>query len=432
MAPNHKRSSSIDPLPEDVMYLATEINSRVIGALSRMAQKLQKNGSNLPQDGFNFQTNSSNFQQNGHFEHQFESPDSPELPRREPESPEPFVRAEGFEKELLDFEKSPLANLDISRISPTDEDLDCSNLILKQPTVKPTDAPTDPSDETNYLKVPLIVNRTNRIYQTVNQLLEEKKENQGEIEELKKQIASLESKLNSSQNENQSLRSQNILLKSRVENQVASEMKDFNEKEDLYKRTINSKDQEISCLEKRIQGLLTRQRHDAEVNQRRVRDLENQLAAANEKINAKKSEINCLVETVSKQSSEIISLEFKLRQQSALIAENSKKKPSVNFSNHSLTFNGQSPIFAIRRLLHLNKSLIYQKQYLIFRMKGFEQNEKVNLRMLAMINSVSYDSIESLPLTSSKSKFRSLVIAVISISRMKFLVKKWTAVKQIS
>ncbi|XP_069081596.1 pericentrin-like [Pleurodeles waltl] len=76
------------------------------------------------------------------------------------------------------------------------------------------------------------------------------------------------------------------------------------------------------------------------------------------------------------------------------------------------------------------KALVYQKKYLLLLLGGFQDCEQATLSMIARMG--VYPSPVDLQVVSTHShaftKFRSTVRAVIAISRLKFLVKKWQKV----
>ncbi|NXJ79476.1 PCNT protein, partial [Trogon melanurus] len=73
------------------------------------------------------------------------------------------------------------------------------------------------------------------------------------------------------------------------------------------------------------------------------------------------------------------------------------------------------------------KALVYQKKYLLLLLGGFQECEQATLSVIARMG--IYPSPADLPLSGSRSrpftKFRCAVRAVIAVSRLKFLVKKW-------
>ncbi|NWZ06493.1 PCNT protein, partial [Agelaius phoeniceus] len=75
------------------------------------------------------------------------------------------------------------------------------------------------------------------------------------------------------------------------------------------------------------------------------------------------------------------------------------------------------------------KALVYQKKYLLLLLGGFQDCEQATLSLIARMG--IYPSAD-LQLSASHSrpftKFRCAVRAIIAISRLKFLVKKWNKV----
>ncbi|NXB86187.1 PCNT protein, partial [Vidua chalybeata] len=75
------------------------------------------------------------------------------------------------------------------------------------------------------------------------------------------------------------------------------------------------------------------------------------------------------------------------------------------------------------------KALVYQKKYLLLLLGGFQDCEQATLSLIARMG--IYPSAD-LQLSGSHSrpftKFRCAVRAIIAISRLKFLVKKWNKV----
>ncbi|NWU71537.1 PCNT protein, partial [Pterocles burchelli] len=73
------------------------------------------------------------------------------------------------------------------------------------------------------------------------------------------------------------------------------------------------------------------------------------------------------------------------------------------------------------------KALVYQKKYLLLLLGGFQDCEQATLSLIARMG--IYPSPADLQLSGLRShpftKFRSTVRAIIAVSRLKFLVKKW-------
>ncbi|XP_061858246.1 pericentrin isoform X3 [Colius striatus] len=78
------------------------------------------------------------------------------------------------------------------------------------------------------------------------------------------------------------------------------------------------------------------------------------------------------------------------------------------------------------------KALVYQKKYLLLLLGGFQDCEQATLSLIARMG--IYPSPADLQLSGSRSrpftKFRCAVRAVIAVSRLKFLVKKWNKVSR--
>ncbi|XP_075009967.1 pericentrin isoform X2 [Calonectris borealis] len=78
------------------------------------------------------------------------------------------------------------------------------------------------------------------------------------------------------------------------------------------------------------------------------------------------------------------------------------------------------------------KALVYQKKYLLLLLGGFQDCEQATLSLIARMG--IYPSSADLQLSGSRSrpftKFRCAVRAIIAVSRLKFLVKKWNKVSR--
>ncbi|NWI59762.1 PCNT protein, partial [Calyptomena viridis] len=76
------------------------------------------------------------------------------------------------------------------------------------------------------------------------------------------------------------------------------------------------------------------------------------------------------------------------------------------------------------------KALVYQKKYLLLLLGGFQECEQATLSLIARMG--IYPSPADLQLSGPQprpfTKFRCAVRAIIAISRLKFLVKKWNKV----
>ncbi|XP_074452392.1 pericentrin isoform X2 [Larus michahellis] len=78
------------------------------------------------------------------------------------------------------------------------------------------------------------------------------------------------------------------------------------------------------------------------------------------------------------------------------------------------------------------KALVYQKKYLLLLLGGFQDCEQTTLSLIARMG--FYPSPADLQLSGSRSrpftKFRCAVRAIVAVSRLKFLVKKWNKVSR--
>ncbi|KFQ25554.1 Pericentrin, partial [Merops nubicus] len=76
------------------------------------------------------------------------------------------------------------------------------------------------------------------------------------------------------------------------------------------------------------------------------------------------------------------------------------------------------------------KALVYQKKYLLLLLGGFQECEQATLSLIARMG--VYPCPADLQLSASRSrpftKFRCAVRAIVAVSRLKFLVKKWNKV----
>ncbi|KFZ69605.1 Pericentrin, partial [Podiceps cristatus] len=78
------------------------------------------------------------------------------------------------------------------------------------------------------------------------------------------------------------------------------------------------------------------------------------------------------------------------------------------------------------------KALVYQKKYLLLLLGGFQDCEQATLSLIARMG--IYPCPADLQLSGARSrpftKFRCTVRAIIAVSRLKFLVKKWNKVNR--
>ncbi|GBM04463.1 hypothetical protein AVEN_197882-2 [Araneus ventricosus] len=84
-----------------------------------------------------------------------------------------------------------------------------------------------------------------------------------------------------------------------------------------------------------------------------------------------------------------------------------------------------------KRSMSYNKSLVYQKKYLLMLLRGFQVTERATLAWLhRMDNDISPrsqgdDFVVSEPLLRGRSLFRSAALVIVAIQRMKFYVRRW-------
>ncbi|NXK95001.1 PCNT protein, partial [Formicarius rufipectus] len=74
------------------------------------------------------------------------------------------------------------------------------------------------------------------------------------------------------------------------------------------------------------------------------------------------------------------------------------------------------------------KALVYQKKYLLLLLGGFQDCEQATLSLIARMGVQPSPAHLQRPGARPVSRFRCAVRAVIAVSRLKFLVKKWNKV----
>ncbi|CAL1280063.1 unnamed protein product [Larinioides sclopetarius] len=90
-----------------------------------------------------------------------------------------------------------------------------------------------------------------------------------------------------------------------------------------------------------------------------------------------------------------------------------------------------------KRSMSYNKSLVYQKKYLLMLLRGFQVTERATLAWLhRMDNDISPrsqgdDSVVSEPPLRGRSLFRSAALVIVAIQRMKFYVRRWRQLARI-
>uniref|UniRef100_A0A8C6JEK0 Uncharacterized protein n=1 Tax=Melopsittacus undulatus TaxID=13146 RepID=A0A8C6JEK0_MELUD len=115
-------------------------------------------------------------------------------------------------------------------------------------------------------------------------------------------------------------------------------------------------------------------------------------------------------------------------------AESELAKASAGIANRPLVETSSPKLQRLyRKYLRaesFRKALVYQKKYLLLLLGGFQDCEQATLSLIARMG--IYPSPADLQLSGSRSrpftKFRCAARAIIAISRLKFLVKKWNRV----
>lgn len=115
-------------------------------------------------------------------------------------------------------------------------------------------------------------------------------------------------------------------------------------------------------------------------------------------------------------------------------AESELAKASAGIANKPLVETSSPKLQRLyRKYLRaesFRKALVYQKKYLLLLLGGFQDCEQATLSLIARMG--IYPSPADLQLSGSRSrpftKFRCAARAIIAISRLKFLVKKWNKV----
>ncbi|XP_009319102.1 PREDICTED: pericentrin [Pygoscelis adeliae] len=115
-------------------------------------------------------------------------------------------------------------------------------------------------------------------------------------------------------------------------------------------------------------------------------------------------------------------------------AESELAKATVEIENKPVVENSSPKLQRLyRKYLRaesFRKALVYQKKYLLLLLGGFQDCEQATLSLIARMG--IYPSPADLQLSGSRSrpftKFRCAVRAIIAVSRLKFLVKKWNKV----
>ncbi|NXN37143.1 PCNT protein, partial [Rhinoptilus africanus] len=112
-------------------------------------------------------------------------------------------------------------------------------------------------------------------------------------------------------------------------------------------------------------------------------------------------------------------------------AESERAKATVEIENKPVAEASSSKLQRLyRKYLRaesFRKALVYQKKYLLLLLGGFQDCEQATLSLIARMG--FYPSPADVQLPGSRSrpftKFRCAVRAIVAVSRLKFLVKKW-------
>lgn len=235
-----------------------------------------------------------------------------------------------------------------------------------------------------------------------------------------------------------------------------AEQAEFNEQIQQLKKYIKDQAKEINSYEAKVASLLSKieslklQNDLMKSHEKRIEELEFQIKTAEEISIVKRDKIKQLMDTISKQSNEI-----KLLTQPTLNMESSVKskchvtrdasveaKIASKWSSLDIAdlASGHLQLHLLKKTLHEKRSLIYQKQYLLNVLSGFQMSEQAILALMSNMGDASIDDsytrlMKKTTLNSGslyldpKSRFRSAVYAVISLTRMKKLVAKWSLPK---
>ncbi|KAK2826430.1 hypothetical protein Q5P01_020644 [Channa striata] len=112
----------------------------------------------------------------------------------------------------------------------------------------------------------------------------------------------------------------------------------------------------------------------------------------------------------------------------AKVAAETENRPITDLTNNSKV---QRLYERYLRAESFRKALVYQKRYLLLLLGGFQECEQVTLCLIARMGARSSPPLSSqrTPLT----RFRAAVRAVIAVSRMRFLTRKWQrAIRRLS
>ncbi|XP_017483625.1 PREDICTED: putative uncharacterized protein MYH16 [Rhagoletis zephyria] len=219
---------------------------------------------------------------------------------------------------------------------------------------------------------------------------------------------------------------------------LKAKMGSLSQEKDLYLEKLQSADESQSRVvlyEKNLEKL----RLQNKISSDRVTYLQMEIKSLQEKIGILERENDYLKvenQKLHKLRAEVVS---------AAMSESEDNVDSLSVSmnpniNSNLYLNGLDKIpnsissnnllmLKVRRLLSQKGALIYQKNYLIHLLNGFQITENATLALLSNLNhSKDVEEIDSK--MRGKQRFRSAVYALIALSRMKYMVNVWQCRKR--
>lgn len=120
--------------------------------------------------------------------------------------------------------------------------------------------------------------------------------------------------------------------------------------------------------------------------------------------------------------------------------KNKKRFTQLQNNSNSMNFHSTNIVFEFLlqmsyyylkylRAQSFRKNLMYQKNYLLIILGGYQDTESVTLEMLGRLGCLSsaYGTHHDLKYSKPFRRFRSLVRVAMAIFRMKFLVRKWNS-----
>jgi hypothetical protein len=337
----------------------------------------------------------------------------------------------------------------------------------------------DGLDNTSFMEVQKMDEKMNKLYSMVETLLSSNKQLQKQIdtyhsskmslEKLRKDAVkeadNLKAKVKELETENFSIKMD--LQKSRSDlQQMKKEVDDKEQEIHVHQSTVRIKDEEIDSMQIRIDTLLQRIDTLMDDKERRkmmerkeetewtaqINQLKNNNNQQHQEIQnyqakvafllSKIEQLEMEVENVGYKDQRIKELELKVKTSEQVIVS---KKEKIKQLFDSLTkMSTQAPLFQpkchssplytkddvanlnfqIRKLQHDKRCLVFQKNYLVNVLCGFQLTEKATFSIL---NSLNYPvKRDSCVVVSPLKKFRTVVFAVIAIRRMKLLVERWS------